>query len=371
MASKNLHKKFLTKKLQTIKVSKKSISQLLSAMAETGFQGRKLGEVVDVWAKMIADKRATILLGYAGSLSTTGQWKIINWLIENRYIDILVSTGANISEDIVEAMGYAYWKGTHVVDDAQLLKTDINRYYDVYGLETDYMEMTELIAEFYVKNLKPDTPYSSREILYLFGQWLWKKGIKSIVATAAKFGVPVFCPAIVDSPYGDAGLIAKSQGFNLVIDNMQDYREFMSCGEKIKETAVIYIGGGVPKDFIQLLAVTADLMYEARAIPGRKAKIFRAKRGNKKELVETYYPHKYAIQITTDSPQWGGLSGCTFEEATSWGKEQAGNPNVQVYCDATIALPLVTHALAERIKGKRKGPDFSWFFKNLPAGRQV
>ena len=143
---------------------------------------------------------------------------------------------------------------------------------------------------------------------------------------------------------------------------MKDYVEFMSLGAKIKDTGVIYIGGGVPKDFIQLLAVTSNLLYPEREIPGRKCEIFRAKRGNKKELVETYYPHKYAVQITTDAPQWGGLSGCTFEEATSWGKEKIDAPKIQCYCDATIALPIISHALLERVKTKRKGTDFSFLF---------
>jgi len=354
---------YLKEKVKAIEVDKKSISQLLQEMQGTGFQGRKLAEIADVWEKMIKDRNLTIVLGYAASLSTTGQWKIINWLIENRYIDVLVGTGANLSEDIVEAMGYSYWKGSHTVDDVALLKTDINRYYDVYGKETDYMEMTEMIADFYMKKLKPDYPYSSREVLYLFGNWLRKKGIKSIVATAAKHKVPVFCPAIVDSPYGDAGLIAKGKGLNLILDNMKDYTEFMRLSEKIKDTGVIYIGGGVPKDFIQLLAVTADLLYPERRVPGKKSEIFRAKRGKKKELRESYYPHKYALQITTDSPQWGSLSGCTFEEATSWGKEDVLAPKVQCYCDATIALPIVSHALNERIKSKRKGTDFPHLFK--------
>src|SRR3989338_5918850 len=164
MKNKNL---YFQKKVKAIEVNKKSISQLLSVMENTGFQGRKLAEIVSVWEKMLKDPKLTIVLGYAGSLSTTGQWKLINWLIENRYIDILVGTGANLSEDIIEAMGNSYWKGTHTADDVQLLKADVNRYYDVYGSEIDYMEMTELIADFYVKNITPDKPYSSREIFYL------------------------------------------------------------------------------------------------------------------------------------------------------------------------------------------------------------
>ena len=62
--------------------------------------------------------------------------------------------------------------------------------------------------------------------------------------------------------------------------------------------------------------------------------------------------HQYAIQYTTDAPQWGGLSGCTFDEGISWGKESAGSQQVQVYVDATIALPLVISAL---IAGGRNG----------------
>lgn len=348
-----MKKHILNKKVKTIEVkAKKSISKLLSDMSQTGFQGRRLAEVCNVLEEMIKNKDLTILMGYAGSLSTTGQWKIVNWLIKNRFIDVLVPTGANISEDIVEAMGRSYWQGKSLVDDEAIFKAGFNRYYDVYGKEKDYFEMTGLIADF-ILTLDENHKYSSREFLYLFGLYLKKKGIKSIVAVAAENKVPIFCPAIIDSPYGDAALIAKSRGFHLTIDSTKDYIEFMGLGEKVRDTGVIYIGGGVPKDFIQLFAVTSDLLYQDLKIPNRKNGLTR------EGTDETYYPHKYAVQITTDSPQWGGLSGCTFEEALSWGKESPKGRFVQCYCDATIALPLITHALAERIKKKRKGTDFS------------
>ena len=342
---------YLGKKVKAIEVSpEKPILRLLEEMAETGFQGKNLGRVVDVLCKMVEAEDLTIFFGYAGSLSTTGQWKIINWLIENRYIDVLIPTGANISEDIVEAMGFSYWQGTPKEDDAKLFSEGINRYYDVYGAEPDYLEMTELLAEF-IMTLDESQNYSSREFLKRCGQWLDKKNINSIIAAAARNEVPVFCPAIADSPYGDAALLAESRGHHLTIDAIQDYVEFMSMGESVVDTGVVYIGGGVPKDFIQLFAVTGDLLYEDRKIPGRAAGLNRKGTGEQ----ETYYPHKYAIQITTDSPQWGGLSGCTFEEAVSWGKENPEGGLVQCYCDATIALPIVSHALSEKTQGKRKG----------------
>ena len=344
-----------TRRVDAIEVRpRRSVAELLELMGRTGFQGRSLARVVEVYEKMLRAEDTAILFGYAGSLSTTGQWKIVNWLLEMGFIDVLVSTGANISEDIVEAMGRSYWQCSPESDDVELFAQGYNRYYDVVGKESDYMEMTELIAEF-IMGLDEGYNYSSREFLYLFGKWLAARGIMSIVAVAAQHDVPVFCPAIADSPYGDAALIAKSRGFALTVDAMKDYVEFMSLARHVEDTAVVYVGGGVPKDFIQLFAVTSELLYEERVIPDRKPGI-----SNRKgvENIETYYPHRYAIQITTDSPQWGGLSGCTFREAVSWGKEDPDGDMVQCYCDATIALPLVAHALAERVEGRRRRVEF-------------
>lgn len=346
----------LGEKVRAIEVAPgKSVSRLLEEMARTGFQGKSLARAADVFEKMIKTEGLTIFFGYAGSLSTTGQWKIVNWLLENRYMDVLIPTGANISEDIVEAMGLSYWQGDRNEDDSRLFAEGINRYYDVYGTEPDYLEMTELLADFIV-TLDESRNYSSREFLEKCGQWLDGRNIDSIVAAAARNGVPVFCPAIADSPYGDAALVARSRGFHLTIDAIKDYVEFMRMGESVSETGVVYIGGGVPKDFIQLFAVTGDLLYEDRKVPGREAGKNRKGTGEQ----ETYYPHRYAVQITTDSPQWGGLSGCTFEEAVSWGKENPEGNLVQCYCDATIALPIVSHALSERVSVKRKGTVFSF-----------
>ena len=105
----------------------KSLSQLMKEMAQIGFQGRKLAEICDVFEEMLANKDLTILMGYAGSLSVAGQWSIVTWLIERGYIDLLVGTGANLSEDIVEGMGRSYIKASHVMDDEKLCAEGFNR----------------------------------------------------------------------------------------------------------------------------------------------------------------------------------------------------------------------------------------------------
>ncbi len=350
---------YFQKKLEPIKVTKqKPISQLLKEMGKTAYQGRKLGEAVDVWENMIKEKDTVIAMGFAGSMSTAGQWTIINWLIENRFIDVLVSTGANVSEDIVDAMGLGYYQGSHMVNDEQLLHDDVNRYYDVYGKETDYRQMEDVVTD-YVMTCKQDYNYTSAEFLYGLGKFLGKKNIPAISAVAAANGVPIFSPAMVDSAYGETFLLAKNQGHNVHIDSVKEFDQFITIGTKTKEVGVVYIGGGVPKDLTQLIAISVSPMTKDEGVQGRKG-------GLRKGLQEYYYPHKYAIQITTDSPQWGGLSGCTLEEAISWGKinSQTGSRAV-CYCDATIALPLIAHALAERVPEKRKGPDMSWLFKGV------
>jgi len=329
---------YLKEKVKSITVKKKNISQLLTEMAETGFQGRKLGEVVEIWEKMLGEKDLTIFLGYAGSLSTTGQWKIIKWLIENRFIDVLVSTGANISEDIQDALGYGYWKGSLNVDDGDLLKKNIFRYYDVFTDAIKYRKMTNLIRKF-ITTLNKNHIYSSREFCFLFGKFLTERKIDSILAKAYQKNLPVFSPAIMDSEYGIAAVLAKRKDKKeIIVDQVKDFDELTKIGEQSKKTGVIYIGGGVPKDYIQLLTAIVSLL-----------------KGKKLE-----HPHSFAIQITTDNPVFGGLSGCTFDEAISWGKINWKGNFVQCYCDATIALPIICHALVEKIKFKRRGKVFKF-----------
>ncbi len=335
-------KEVLSRPVSTIEVGKKSISTLLEQMAQTGFQGKKLGEVADIWAQMARQRDLTVFLGLTGSLSTTGQWKIIRWLIEKRYVDVLVSTGANISEDILEALGYHYYQGTWLADDEELLKLKVDRFYDVYADEMQYRKLENTIYKF-ASTLDDSKTYSTREFLHQFGEYLSKKGIDSIVAAAYENKVPIYSPGLIDSGYGVAlSLLKRRKGKLVRLDQTKDMEELAQIAERTKRTGVVYLGGGVPKDTIQLSTIIKSL-----AVGG---------------VEET--PHEYAIQVTADSPQWGGLSGCTLEEAISWGKISAKAKKATLYADITLALPIVAHALNERVEKRNYPPDLSWVFKN-------
>src|SRR5215472_1681752 len=311
-------------------------------MAKTGFQGKKLGEVAKIWTEMAKAKGLTVFMGLTGSLSTTGQWKIIRWLVEKRYVDVVVSTGANISEDILEALGYHYYQGTWLADDEALLKMKVDRFYDVYADEMQYRKLERTIYKF-ADTLDQSKVYSTREFLHQFGRFLSEKGIDSIVAAAYKAKVPVYSPGLIDSGYGVAlSLLRREKGRMIRLDQTKDMEELAQIAEKTRRTGVVYLGGGVPKDTIQLSTIIKSLSQGGEA--------------------ET--PHEFAIQITADSPQWGGLSGCTLEEAISWGKISSQAKKATLYSDITLALPLVAHALNERTDGRIDPPDLSWVFES-------
>jgi len=229
----------------------------------------------------------------------------------------------------------------------------MNRYYDVIGFEADYVKVTRLIAAF-LGELDGGHPLPTRELLYRFGLRLKTRGIDSIVSAAAESQVPIYCPAIVDSAYGDAILLLEGAGRRPVFDEAADYVEFMGLAPQMKETAVIYIGGGVPKDFIQTLAVTSGLLPAGRR-RGTRAATYRGR------SERPYYPHKYALQITADSPHWGGSSGASLTEGISWGKQMVAGTRVDCRCDVTIALPLLVQALSEQRVSRRRRP-FSALF---------
>lgn len=333
--------KFLHRPTTPLVVSEKKVSEITDAMRNTGFQGRKLGESVEAWKNMLQEKDMIIMMGLTGAMAPAGMRKIISFLIENRMIDCLVSTGANIFHDTHEALGGKHYVGSHAVDDEELFKHGVDRIYDVFAVEDDFRKTDRLIAKF-AKTLPKAGRYSSREFIQMLGKFVVDNGgdKHSIIASAYLHNVPIFIPALCDSSIGIGLMFARRKlGVNLVIDQMKDVDEITQMIENTKKTGVIYVGGGVPKNFIQQTEVIASIL--GLPVTG----------------------HSYAIQYTADAPHWGGLSGCTFEEAVSWGKISPVAKKVQVFVDATIALPIVSHALLEKTKGtikKRKKPIYDW-----------
>ena len=304
-----------------------STDELLCRMEKISFQGRQIARSTRVWEEALSQD-AYVMMGLAGAMTAAGMRKLVSLLIELRYIDCLVSTGANLFHDVYETLGTPHYMGSPDADDERLFEHGLDRVYDTYADEREFEEIDRWIGQ-WANSALEKRAHTTREFLHELGLEVERRsGGKNtgILTTAAKYNLPIYCPAIADSSIG-IGLASASDNF--LFDLTGDVKE---TGRLVigKETMVICCGGGTPKNFIQQTEVTA------------------------KHLGDTPRGHKYAVQFTTDAPHWGGLSGCTFDEAVSWGKIDPSGEKVTVFCDTTIALPLVVSALLTRRDGRSR-----------------
>jgi deoxyhypusine synthase len=298
-----------------------TVDEALARMERVSFQGRNLARARSVWERMLADD-CTIFLGLAGALSAGGMRLIVAHLLAGRYADCLVSTGANLYHDLHETRGRQHYMGSPLQDDAELQAERVDRVYDTYASEREFIENDEWIAEFALTLER--RPYSTREFLYRLGEHLWRETAQDGILTAAfRANVPIFCPALADSSIGMGLSQARHQDPGAgQIDVIADIIESTNIVLRKPRTASVVFGGGTPKNFINQATVQAEF-YDSR-VGG----------------------HKYALQVITDAPFYGGASGSSLEEAQSWGKVANDAEQVTVRADATIALPLLASALA-------------------------
>src|SRR6266849_3350886 len=311
--------------------------QLLARMERISFQGRNLATAHRIWQKMLQDD-VTIFLGMAAALSAGGLRLIVAHLIRHRYVDCLVSTGANLYHDLHETRGQHHYLGSAHADDAALAEDRIDRVYDTYASEEEFIGNDNWIASFAATLER--RAYTSREFLFLLGGHLWKHTKRDGILTAAyRANVPIFCPAIADSSIGMGLSQARQQTPGAGhIDIIGDIVESANLIIRRPRTASVVLGGGTPKNFINQATVQAE--FYSDEVGG----------------------HRFALQIVTDVPHFGGASGSSLEEAQSWGKLSAQAARVSVQADATIALPILVSALASSAAPalrRRRAPAFT------------
>lgn len=295
-----------------------TVNQLVRQMDGCAFGAGRLAKACDILEDMQA-KDVTKFFGLSGAMVPAGMRRIVSDMIREGYIDILVTTGANMVHDTIEAVGGAHTLGTEVANDFELRKEHINRIYDVY-LADECFEGLESKLQSVFGSLDNKKTYSIRELMTELGKNLDDK--HSILRSAYDMGVPVYCPAIQDSVIGLQAWLFN-QGGKMNIDVFKDMRELIDRCFEAKRTGAVLLGGGVPKNYIlQCMLVTPKNGYD------------------------------YVIQLTMDRAETGGLSGATLDEARSWGKVGEQSKTVQVFCDSTIALPIMMAAVNERLGRK-------------------
>jgi len=298
-----------------------SVNELVCGMRGCAFGARRLAHAVDIYEEMLKAK-ATKFLGLAGALVPAGMRPVLAEMLRLRFVDVLVTTGANLVHDILEALGEHHYfcceeeRCEGKERDAKLREQGVSRIYDVVVKDSAFAALEDFLHRTFEK-LDHSRRYSIKELLTEIGRNIKDEG--SILRVAFENGIPVFCPALADSIIGLHAFIFK-QISPLNVDAFEDLREINEIYCNASRAGVVILGGGVPKNFILQTALVAP-------------------RGG----------FDYAIQITTKTPEDGSLSGATLEEAISWGKLRENAKAVTVYCDATIALPIIIAALRERL----------------------
>jgi deoxyhypusine synthase len=322
---------------------KTSLGTLVDHFSGTSFQARKLSQCVEIFRKMVDEEGThTVMLGMSGALIAAGLRNVISDMIKMGLIDVIATTGAVIYQDFYQAMGYDHFKGDPNSDDVLLHEHMIDRIYDTYVDEDKFRETDVNIG--HIMDTLEHRKYSTREFLAILGEKCLEDE-DSILGAAYKMGVPVYCPAIADSSIGiglsTAYKRSRESGMGMDeifhIDTIRDNYEIAQIVHQSKATGAIYLGGGVPKNYINDAIVMADMLYGDQD------------------------GHEYAFQVTMDRAEWGGLSGSTLGEAQSWGKIDSEATHAMVYVEMSVAIPLIAGAVMEgRNWRKRSVRGFVW-----------
>ncbi len=296
-----------------------------NVFGNSGYNARNLAEACDILKRMIEDKDDTaICLTLAGAMTPIGMSGPIIEMMKLGFIDFIISTGANLYHDLHRTYDYPMKQGEVFVDDAKLNELGISRIYDVYIEDKETLMATDKVILETARevNKRISKPISTAEFHYELGEHVMGTAPhpeKSILATAAKLNIPIYTPSPGDSSIGMNLVTPSIFGKKILLDPILDIIETTSIVMNAKKNGAIEIGGGSPKNFYMQ---TQPTLWQ----------ILRVNKGG----------HDYFIQLTTDAPHWGGLSGATPQEAKSWGKiKKEVKTYAVVYSCASITMPLL------------------------------
>lgn len=314
-----------------------TVAELVDS-AFQAYNSARLNEACRLYAEQMLDPAQDVTIGLtmAGALTPAGLGGSILTLMEYGFVDFIISTGANLYHDIHHALAYSLHRGTFTLDDTELQREGVIRIYDILFKDSVLLDTDAFLRESF-KSF-PDRPMSTAELHYLIGKRLLEVGVKpeySILAQAAAWNVPIYTSSPGDSSIGMNVARHALDGSKLTIDPMLDVNETTAIVLNATKNGVIILGGGSPKNFY---LQTQPQLWEVLGI----------NKGG----------HDYFIQITSDAPHWGGLSGATPSEAVSWGKIKPDQlrDTVVVYGDSTIALPILTaYAISKAKPRPRRG----------------
>ncbi|MCX8175818.1 MAG: deoxyhypusine synthase [Candidatus Bathyarchaeota archaeon] len=284
-----------------------TVLELIESMNLCGVLGAgRVAKASKILLEMFTDKGYTTFLALAGPAVAGGLRNIISGLIRNRLVNAIVTNGANLTHDLVEALGFKHLRGEETPDDSQLSFKGLGRIGNIYVEEEAFKGLEKGIYTLLDKVVEKKS-YPIHELLEKIGHHVNDEN--SIIASSSKNDIPIFSPGIYDSMLG-LHLWTYSKLKGLILDFNGDMDKMYDIIFSSKKIGVIILGGGLPKHF----TLGASML---------------------KGGVDA------AIQITMDRAEAGSLSGAPLEEAISWRKAKVKSKLVTVIGDFTIVFPLI------------------------------
>ena len=255
-------KSLLNIPVEHIDITSFDARKIIDGMSKMSFTSRDTAKAASIYNEMLADKNCSIFLTLAGSTSAGGCMNLYADLVKNNMVDAIVATGASIIDmDFFEALGFKHYQGSQFQDDTELRKNYIDRIYDTYIDEEELQACDQMICD--IANTLQPKPYTSREFIKILGKFLKSKAKKkgSLIETAYDNNVAIFCPAFTDSSAGFGLVMHQEQNPNnhITIDSIREFRELTEIKLQSKQSGLLRIGGGVPKNVIQDTVVCAEL----------------------------------------------------------------------------------------------------------------
>ena len=296
-----------------------SVLELIEEMGKSGVLGAgRMFRATKLLAEIIDDDDTAVFLSVAGPLVPGGLRKVIRDMIDQGMVDVLITSGANITHDLLEAFGGRHHYGM-TDDDETLCKQGMGRIGDLYTKSEDFEVFEKEITKIMSKINEKENFLTIREFLTEIGSYIEDE--ESILHTAVKRDVPIYAPGLIDSMLG-LQLWMFTQDNKLHLDASGDMSELSDIVYGSKKVATLILGGGLPKHY----ALASNLL---------------------KGGVDA------AIQVTMDRSETGSLGGAPLEEAKSWAKAKAGSNLVTVIGDATIIFPLMLSGALEMNKYRK------------------
>lgn len=291
------------------------VSDLVNEFDKSGVLGAgRVGRACNILTDMIQDNDMKVFMSLGGPLIPGGMRNIVTHMIENNHVDLIVSSGANITHDLVEAFGGSHYRHEGR-DDEELNEDGIGRIADINVGSDDFTIFETEIIKIFEKISSERNHISIQELLYEIG--LMVDDENSFVAAAAKNNVPIFAPGLIDSMMG-LQLWIFNQDHDFVVDAVADMHYLSDIVFEAEKVGAILLGGGLTKHYTLASNVIKG---------GLDA----------------------AIQITMDRPEAGSLGGAPLEEAKSWAKARCGSSLASVVGDVTVIFPLIYAACLDKI----------------------